>query len=122
MLVVSFPLTPPLADAWQPAISAPNNPATTKVAKIRFITVSLLFRRASEPAGWMILAARAWRCLQRARVCNARAARGRRRFHPRPPSRYHPPTTMAKTDSQLEVLVLGEHPAAYLCASLLKHK
>jgi flavin-dependent dehydrogenase len=29
---------------------------------------------------------------------------------------------MAKTESQLDVLVLGEHPAAYLCAALLKHK
>jgi flavin-dependent dehydrogenase len=29
---------------------------------------------------------------------------------------------MAKSDPQLDVLVLGEHPAAYLCAALLKHK
>lgn len=29
---------------------------------------------------------------------------------------------MPKTDPQLDVLVLGEHPAAYLCAALLKHK
>jgi flavin-dependent dehydrogenase len=29
---------------------------------------------------------------------------------------------MAKTEAQLDVLVLGEHPAAYLCAALLKHK
>lgn len=29
---------------------------------------------------------------------------------------------MAKPESQLDVLVLGEHPAAYLCAALLKHK
>lgn len=29
---------------------------------------------------------------------------------------------MAKTDPQLDVLVLGDHPAAYLCAALLKHK
>lgn len=27
----------------------------------------------------------------------------------------------AKTDSKLDVLVLGEHPATYLCAALLKH-
>lgn len=29
---------------------------------------------------------------------------------------------MAKADPTLDVLVLGEHPAAYLCAALLKHK
>lgn len=29
---------------------------------------------------------------------------------------------MAKSDPQLDVLVLGEHPAAYLCAAILKHK
>ena len=29
---------------------------------------------------------------------------------------------MAKTEPQLDVLVLGEHPAAYLCAALLKFK
>ena len=29
---------------------------------------------------------------------------------------------MAKTDPQPDVLVLGEHPAAYLCAALLRHK
>jgi flavin-dependent dehydrogenase len=29
---------------------------------------------------------------------------------------------MAKPDPQLDVLVLGDHPAAYLCAALLKHK
>lgn len=29
---------------------------------------------------------------------------------------------MAKTEPQLDVLILGEHPAAYLCAALLKHK
>jgi flavin-dependent dehydrogenase len=29
---------------------------------------------------------------------------------------------MAKGEGQLDVLVLGEHPAAYLCAALLKHK
>lgn len=29
---------------------------------------------------------------------------------------------MAKTEPQLDVLVLGDHPAAYLCAALLKHK
>lgn len=29
---------------------------------------------------------------------------------------------MAKSDVQLDVLVLGEHPAAYLCAALLKYK
>jgi flavin-dependent dehydrogenase len=29
---------------------------------------------------------------------------------------------MGKTDPQLDVLVLGEHPSAYLCAALLKHK
>jgi hypothetical protein len=29
---------------------------------------------------------------------------------------------MAKTQPQLDVLVLGDHPAAYLCAALLKHK
>ena len=29
---------------------------------------------------------------------------------------------MAKSDPQLDVLVLGEHPAAYLCAALLKNK
>ena len=29
---------------------------------------------------------------------------------------------MAKTESQVDVLVLGEHPAAYLCAALLKYK
>jgi len=29
---------------------------------------------------------------------------------------------MAKTDPQPDVLVLGEHPSAYLCAALLRHK
>lgn len=29
---------------------------------------------------------------------------------------------MAKPDAQFDVLVLGEHPAAYLCAALLKYK
>jgi flavin-dependent dehydrogenase len=29
---------------------------------------------------------------------------------------------MAKPDPQLDVLVIGDHPAAYLCAALLKHK
>jgi len=29
---------------------------------------------------------------------------------------------MAKHDPQLDVLILGEHPAAYLCAALLKYK
>ncbi|HSU69023.1 MAG TPA: hypothetical protein VLJ39_19225 [Tepidisphaeraceae bacterium] len=29
---------------------------------------------------------------------------------------------MPKSDPQLDVLVLGEHPAAYLCAALLKYK
>jgi flavin-dependent dehydrogenase len=29
---------------------------------------------------------------------------------------------MPKTEPQLDVLVLGDHPAAYLCAALLKHK
>lgn len=29
---------------------------------------------------------------------------------------------MAKPEPQLDVLVLGDHPAAYLCAALLKHK
>lgn len=29
---------------------------------------------------------------------------------------------MAKSEPQLDVLVLGDHPAAYLCAALLKHK
>jgi flavin-dependent dehydrogenase len=36
--------------------------------------------------------------------------------------RYHLSHTMAKTEPQLDVLVLGDHPAAYLCAALLKHK
>ena len=36
--------------------------------------------------------------------------------------RYHSRHPMAKTDSQLDVLVLGDHPAAYLCAAILKHK
>jgi flavin-dependent dehydrogenase len=31
-------------------------------------------------------------------------------------------TNMAKAEPQLDVLVLGDHPAAYLCAALLKHK
>lgn len=30
--------------------------------------------------------------------------------------------TMPRTEPQLDVLVLGEHPAAYLCAAMLKHK
>src|SRR5579864_3121408 len=30
--------------------------------------------------------------------------------------------SMAKSEPQLDVLVLGEHPAAYLCAALLKQK
>ena len=29
---------------------------------------------------------------------------------------------MAKSETQLDVLVLGEHPAAYLAAALLRHK
>lgn len=29
---------------------------------------------------------------------------------------------MAKTEPQLDVLVLGDHPSAYLCAAILKHK
>jgi flavin-dependent dehydrogenase len=37
-------------------------------------------------------------------------------------SLYYLKPTMAKNDPQLDVLVLGEHPAAYLCAALLKHK
>src|SRR5882724_10676115 len=39
-----------------------------------------------------------------------------------PVALYDPPTTMAKSEPQLDVLVLGDHPAAYLCAALLKHK
>jgi hypothetical protein len=35
---------------------------------------------------------------------------------------YHRGYTMAKHETQLDVLVLGEHPAAYLCAALLKFK
>jgi hypothetical protein len=37
-------------------------------------------------------------------------------------SGYDASYTMAKSEPQLDVLVLGEHPAAYLCAALLKYK
>jgi len=38
------------------------------------------------------------------------------------PTRYDPVLTMAGSQPQLDVLIMGEHPAAYLCAALLKHK
>jgi flavin-dependent dehydrogenase len=36
--------------------------------------------------------------------------------------RYDCVYSMAKNEPQLDVLILGEHPAAYLCAALLKYK
>jgi hypothetical protein len=44
------------------------------------------------------------------------------RFHIMAPWQYHLSHAMAKSEPQLDVLVLGDHPAAYLCAALLKHK
>src|SRR5437763_1020948 len=41
---------------------------------------------------------------------------------PRAAGQYDEPATMSKTDPLPDVLVIGEHPAAYLAAALVAHK
>src|SRR5689334_15679432 len=59
---------------------------------------------------------------QRTLVCNRCAAKDCRPFARAPGGRYDPVNPMPKSDSQFDVLVLGEHPAASFCAALLRFK